>query len=180
MIVVFSGPPCSGKSQLGQMLSARRGCLHLEMDAVRVRLLPDSAHTRQDRQVAYRAMHLAAEAAARAGAGVIVNACYSHASDRRDIEQAAQRAGVPLYLVEFRVSAPVAVARWQSRRRAHPGADLTEERVRELVERFPYFGGGQTVDGEQPAEQILKSIEDYLAHGTPLTLGSWSASGDQS
>jgi len=178
MIVVFSGPPCSGKSQLGQMLSERRGYLHLEMDAVRVRVLPESAHTRQDRQVAYRAMHLAAEAAARAGACVIVNACYSHASDRRDIEQAAQRAGVPLYLVEFRVSAPVAVARWQSRRQAHPGADLTEARVRELVNRFPYFGGGQTVDGEQPAEEVFKAIEDYLDHGVPLRPGTWPACGE--
>lgn len=178
MIVVFSGPPCSGKSFVGELLRARRGWLHLEMDAVRVRLMPESAHTRQDRVIAYRAMHLAAEAAARAGACVIVNACYSHAEDRRDAEQVALRAATALYLVEFRVSAQTAVERWKARREIHPGADLTEERVRELVNQFPYFGGGGTVDGELPAEEILKVIEEYLDQGVPLTPGFWPLAGE--
>lgn len=178
MIVVFSGPPCSGKSYVGEILRARRGFLHLEMDAVRVRLLPDSAHTRQDRLIAYRAMHLAAEAAAGAGGCVIVNACYSHAEDRRDAEQAALRTATALYLVEFRVSEQTAIERWKARRQIHPGADLTEERVRELVNHFPYFGGGRTVDGEQPAEEILKVIEEYLDHGVPLTPGFWPLTGE--
>ena len=51
-LVVFGGPPCTGKSTVGRAL----GWAHLEMDAARMALLPDAAHTRADREVAYRAV----------------------------------------------------------------------------------------------------------------------------
>ena len=83
MIVVFSGPPCSGKSLLGGLVATSRNFTHLEMDAIRLRLLPGASHTREDRRIAYRAMHLMAETLALRGESVIVNAGYSHAADRR-------------------------------------------------------------------------------------------------
>ena len=63
------------------------------MDAIRVRLFPQSTHGREDRIVAYRAMHLVAEILSRQGLPVIVNAGYSHRSDRLDLEDTASRGG---------------------------------------------------------------------------------------
>lgn len=175
MIAVFSGPPCSGKSLLGAMAAQARGMTHLEMDAIRVRLLPDAAHTRADRQIAYRAMHLAA-LLARRGESVIVNASYSHACDRREIEEAALRVRAPLLLVEFTVTAATAVARARERRATHPGADLTDQRVAELVGAFPYFRGGLVVDGEAPPETNLARILEYFSTSRGLPPGVWPPS----
>ncbi len=177
MIAVFSGPPCSGKSLIGGVAAAIRGLTHLEMDAIRVRLMPGSAHTREDRIVAYRAMHLAAELLARRGESVIVNAGYSHASDRREIEEIALRTRTPLLLVEFTVTPETAVARSRARRAAHPGADLTDERVADLVAHFPYFGGGLVVDGEAPPETNLRRVLDYLSSPRGLAPGRWPEAG---
>ena len=60
-LIVVCGPPCSGKSTIARALSARTGAIHLELDSILVRLLPGSAHSEKDRDVAYRAMHTIAE-----------------------------------------------------------------------------------------------------------------------
>ena len=168
MIIVVSGPPCSGKSTFGDLLASRRGIVHLEMDAVRVRLLPDSAHTRQDRAVAYRAMHLGAELLAASCATVIVNACYGRAEDLSDLEEAAGRAGAALYLIECTVPPEIAVERARQRWGNHPGVDLTPERVIELVSGYPFSGEGVTVDSTLPIDTALAKVEEYLSTGSPL------------
>jgi uncharacterized protein len=177
VISVFSGPPCSGKSLIGELVASTRGVTHLEMDAIRVRLLPDAAHTREDRMVAYRAMHLAAELLASRGESVIVNASYRHACDRREIEAIALRTRTPLYLVEFTVTPEVAVARSRARRSAHPGSDLTDERVTDLVVHFPFFRGGLIVDSEEPAEAILARVLHHLSSPQGLKYGIWAQGG---
>jgi len=149
----------------------------LEMDYFRQRLLPDAAHTRQDRMVAYRAMHLAAELLLARSIGVILNAGYSHACDRREVEQIAERTSTPLYLVEFQISPEAAIERSRRRRAQHPGLDLTDERVRTLVLEFPYFRGGLLVDGQAPADETLARIQNYLCSGTPLAPGLWPEAG---
>ena len=163
MIIVISGPPCSGKSALGGLLAARRGITHLEMDAIRVRLMPNSAHTREDREIAYRAMHLAAEVLLRHGLDVIVNASYSHPEDRREVRQIASATCSPLCFVECTVPREIALERNRQRRAHHPGLDLTDERVTELVRNFPFSGEGLTVDSTEPVESNLRQLEDYMA-----------------
>lgn len=178
MIVVFSGPPCSGKSYIGERLAARRGLIHLEMDAIRVRLLPQAAHTRADRVVAYRAMHYAAEMLARSGRSVIVNAVYGHRRDRMEIYECAGRAHAQLYLVQFKVSLPVALERARLRRQRHPGLDLDDARVTHLIESFRYFDGSLVVDSEDPADTILEQVEHYLVSSPPVDADAWIAKGE--
>ncbi len=179
MIVVFSGPRCSGKSTLGRLLATSGNMVHLEMDAFRVRILPDAAHTREDRRVAYRAMHFAAELLASRGHSVIVNASYSHEEDRRDLEAVAAAMSVPLFLIECTVTAETAVARSRERRSTHPGLDLTDRRVAELVAGFPFFGGGVTIDSTTEIAASMRQIEKYLSAGRSLPLGRWPAAAIQ-
>jgi predicted kinase len=177
MIIVISGPPSSGKSTLGGLLAAGRNITHLEMDAFRVRLLPEAAHTREDRQIAYRAMHYTAELLVERGHSVIVNASYSHSENRREIEEIASRREVALFLVECKVSPEIAVERSRERRGSHPGLDLTDERVIDLVTGFPFFGEGLTLDSTTEIADCLRRIEEYLAAGIPLSPGRWSTAG---
>lgn len=173
-LIVFSGPACSGKSTLAERLSAELGIPHLAMDETRARLMPDSPHTRADRAVAYRAMHLAAELLAACGQSVILDAPYGHREDRQDLDEIAARSGAPLFLIECQVSPQAARERFRQRERG-PRIDLTEERVEELVREFRYCGLGLLVDTEaHDVAGCVALIRQYLNAAQPVPPGEWA------
>lgn len=169
-LIVFAGPACSGKTELASRLAARLGAPHLQMDTTRMRILPDSPHTRADRRVAYRAMHFAAGLLLEAGRSVILDAPYGHLEDRQDLAGSSR---APLYLVECRVSPATAARRFLGRFPDPLRLDLSEERVRELVQSYPYWGQGLSIDTEE-REECLAAIEAYLASGRPATVADWA------
>ena len=171
-LIVFSGPPCSGKSTYAAHFARALAIPHLEMDSIRACILPDAAHTRADREVAYRAMHLMAGTLIALGHGCILNASYSHHVDR----DALERIGAPVFLIECHVTADAAVARSAARRATHPGLDLTGDRVRRLVAAFPFSGFELAVDSTRPMADCVTSIDRYLTAATPLMPGRWTAS----
>jgi len=164
MLIVFAGPPCSGKSTLAAHVARLRGLPHLSMDATRQRLLPDAAHTRADRQVAYRGMHFAAELLLAAGAGAVLDAPYDHPEDRAEL---ARIAGTECKLIECHVSPDIAAARLRERGLDDPSRpDLTAGRVRRLVRDYPYSGAGLALDTSALApEACLARIAEYLREG---------------
>jgi predicted kinase len=162
VIVVVAGPPCSGKSTLGEALARKWNVPHLEMDAVRRRLMPESTHTREDRRVAYRAMHFAAELLVGRGCRVILDACYGHEEDRREVQEMSARLRARLLFVECRVPPEVAVERHRARRETHPGLDLTEARVEEMVRKYRFSPGAVQVDGTAPIGEGVAKIQMVL------------------
>jgi len=174
-IIVFSGPPCSGKSTLASKLSSTRSIPHLELDAIRARILPNSRNTREDHMTAHRTMHLVAEVFLDLGMNVIVNAAYGSVEERRDVEELAARLSAPLYLVECRVTPHAAILRNARKRDESPSHALTDERVLDLVNTFPYYGRGLVVDSTDPFADCMEEINDYLKASKPLVLGKWSA-----
>jgi predicted kinase len=162
VLIVFAGPACSGKSTLAAEVARRRGVPHLSMDATRQRLMPHAGHTRTDREIAYRAMHFAAELLLAAGAGVVLDAPYGHAEDRAEL---ARVAGGRRKLIECRVSPETAVERLRGR--GIPDAsrpDLTEERVARLNREHQYTGEGLMLDTDKLSiAECLERIERYLA-----------------
>jgi predicted kinase len=174
-LIVFSGPPCSGKSHLASKVSERLGFPHLEMDMIRVRLMPDSKHDRDDRQIAYRAMHVVADWLLASGVSVILDATYGPSEQRREVETIAVRRGVPVFLIECRTPVRVAVSRFVSQRHEHPAADLTPSRVEALAGSYPYFGRGLTVDTTRDLSACLDDVVEYIECGTPIPVeGEWS------
>lgn len=168
-LIVFSGPACTGKTELGARLAARLGAPQLQMDATRARLMPDSTHTRADRRVAYRAMHFAAELLLERGATVILDAQYGHPEDREEVEQICARTGSGLYLIECRVDPELAARRFRDRPASHPGLDLTQELVIEMARAFPYSGRGLMIDtGEISIGECERRIREYLDSGRQI------------
>lgn len=175
-LILFAGPPCAGKTTLAAAVSARRSIPHLQMDATRARILPDAAHTRADRRVAYRAMHFAAELLLAKGVWVILDAPYGHPEDRAEIAAVCAATGAPLLLVECRVSPETAVERLRGRGPDTVRLDLTPARAEEMVRGYPYMRAGLLLDTEAlPPEECLARIEEYLDAGCPAPLEALSA-----
>ena len=156
-LVVFAGPPCTGKSTVGREL----GWAHLEMDDARATLLPEAAHTRADRMVAYRAVLWAAGRLLRFTDVVICDGGFGHAVDREGCERVAREAGAELYVVEFFAPLPVLMERNRARRERHPGLDLTDERVGELVRGYVPWGLGIRVDSTRPVRECVERVREY-------------------
>jgi hypothetical protein len=145
-LVVFAGPPCSGKSTLAALLALRLSIPHLAMDAVRQRILPGAAHTRADRRVAYRAM--------------LLDAPYGHAEDRQDLALAG--AG-RVRLIECRVSPEIAVRRFHARGPDKVRLDLTAEIVERSAREYPYSGAGLTLDtGALSPGECLERVQAFV------------------
>ena len=159
-LVIFAGPPCTGKSTVARLL----GCAHLEMDAARVAVLPDSAHTRDDRAVAYRAILWTAAHLLRYTDVVVCDGGFGHLEDRVLCRSVAEAAGAALGVVEFTAPLDVLQERNRARRAHHPGLDLTDGRVKELVETYSLWGRGIVFDGTLPIGKCVEEVRWYLKH----------------
>jgi predicted kinase len=162
-LIVIAGPPCSGKSTLGAALARRYGIPHLSMDATRQRILPHAAHTRADREAAYRAMHFAAELLLLAGAGVLLDAPYGHPEDRADLRSIIAASSADCKLVECRISPAMAVARFRERGSDAARPDLSEEVVARAAREYDYTSQGLALDvGRITADECLRRAAAWL------------------
>jgi adenylate kinase family enzyme len=149
--IAFTGPPCAGKSTLAAEVARRLGLPHLSMDATRQRLLPDAAHTRADREVAYRAMEWAAEMLP----DVVLDAPYGHDEDYAGLVR------LGAVVIECRVSPETAVRRFRERGPDAVRKDLTEDVVRRMVEEYHYRGGALVIDTERVS--AAESVDRVLS-----------------
>jgi predicted kinase len=162
-VVVVSGPPCAGKSTIAGRLSAALGAPHLQMDWFREQILPDSDQRVEHRDIAYRAMHVAAEVVVNCTAMVIVDATYTAAPCRRDLVRRIERSSGDLAIVECHVDAAVARQRLAGRG-AHPAVDLTPERASRLAAGYRYFDGAYAVwpgRGDESLEGLLEYVRRH-------------------
>jgi predicted kinase len=161
-LIVFSGPPCSGKSTLAEELHRRTGIIHLELDRLRERLLPESRQSEPDRDTTYRAMHLIAEYLLTASQSVILDATYARPLHRTALQQLASSSAAQLRIVQCTVSADVAIRRFKERIPGHGAVDLTEQRVGMLVTEYPQRDDALKVSTESGMEFCLERILGFI------------------
>lgn len=169
-IVIISGPPLSGKSTLATLYGGEAGVPILDVDAIRLRILPDSKQTREDRTTAYRCMHYTAERLVLCGVKeVVLIATYRRWDVRRELTETAARCGADLFIVQCAVGQEIAADRFSARPSGHAAIDLTPESVREQAGDYPYFDGGLILDttGEVPLV-TLSTMMKYLRSGIPV------------
>jgi predicted kinase len=165
MLVILCGPPCTGKSAIGADLESRFGFIHLDVDAIRQRILPDSNQNIEDRNAAYRAMHLMAEFLLRQGATVVVDATYNRGLHRKELAATLKTVETHTALIQCKAPLDVVLARFKSRPPGHAALDLTEDLVRELWTNFAYSSDGLTIDTSQPSDVDLDrddSLERWI------------------
>jgi predicted kinase len=159
--VVVAGPPCAGKSTVARQLARRLSAPHLEMDQFRRRLLPGSDQRVEHRDIAYRAMHLAAELLASHCETIVLDATYTAEPCRTELLRVVDRVRGSISVVECRVGARVAAERFL-RRGPHPARDLTAERVTTLASTYPYCSLCRAVDGELNEDGVGWVVHDIL------------------
>ena len=161
MLLILCGPPCTGKSAIGADLQSRFGFIHLEVDAIRQRILPDSDQNIEDRNTAYRTMHLIAEHLLREGSTVVVDATYNRELHRKELAAVVKTLETPAALIQCKAPIDVVIARFKSRPAGHAALDLTEDLVRDLCTNFAYSEDGIIIDTAQPCDVDLDR-EDSL------------------
>lgn len=175
-LIVFCGPPCSGKSLLAGEIALRLGITHLQMDEARERLLPASRHGCQDIDTAYRAVRWMASLLLGLHHDVIVDSTYGRWEQRRALEEIACEARAPMLLIQCKVSEEIACSRFARRPVGHAAVDLTRERVALLVKGYPYCAEGLILDTGTRLSECASELAKYLADGGPVRLGEWSKS----
>jgi predicted kinase len=179
-VLVLSGPPCSGKSSIGRLLTAEPplpDLVHVEVDALFDLLLPGSDRNRHDRQLAYDAAHAVTRPALARGRCVLLECTYARRDQRRSLVAAlADQPAVPLWVVEVQVPPEEAVHRFRRRKQE---TDLDDELVRERAAAFPYSDQALrlTSSAATPADHA-RALRAWLAgRPAPVQSARWVAAG---
>jgi hypothetical protein len=64
--------------------------------------------------------------------------------------------------VEFQAPLDVVLERNRARRAHHPGLDLDDARVTEIVTTYPWLRTGLTIDATQPPEACAQAVRLYI------------------
>lgn len=175
-IVVFCGPPLSGKSTLAALYACEAGVPVLEMDSIRLRILPESQQSKADRNISYRCMHYTTERLILCGVReVALVATYGPWEHRRDLIEMAARCGAKLYVIQCSVEAESAADRFAARPLGHAAVDLNPQRVRDLVAGYPFSDAAPTINTTDVSAAVALSVLlRHLNSGEPLqALDQW-------
>jgi len=176
-LIVLTGPPCSGKSTLAAQLAAILGALVLDVDQIRLIVIPNSQQNQEDRDIAYRCMHLVAQKLLEVGANtVLLTATYSRKNPRQWLRSLAESKSAQVCVLACQVSPEIAIARFRSRERGHPAVDLTEELVQRQAMDYPY-GLANVVDCAIPLHESVSKAEHYIREGKAIDLAEWVLKG---
>ena len=118
-MAVVSGLPGSGKTTFARRLAAQVPLAILESDALRQALVTQPKHSSKESKRLFAAIHVLAYEFLLEGISVLVDATNLRESNRAELYDLAERAGVRLFLVS--VKAPPEVIRERLERRTmHP------------------------------------------------------------
>ena len=179
-VLVLAGPPCSGKSSVGRVLStsaADARSVYIEVDALFSQLFPDSDRNRRDRLLGYDTAHAVARTVFGAGLMPVLECTYSSRAQRTSLAAAFDDIpALPLWVVEFQVSPEEAVQRF--RRRYEP-SDLDEHMVRERAGSFPYSDKAMRVTPSTAVpHEVARQITAWWAEQPePIPVDDWARAG---
>jgi len=174
-VLVLTGPPCSGKSSAGRILTQLHSpepAIYVSVDALFDQLLPNSDRGPRDRMLAYEAAHALARAIFDHGHIPILECTYARRDQRASLANAFDDAA--LHLVEFVITAEQALPRFRSRDQE---TDLDEQSLRAKVESFPYTPDALRLDPSTPGDHA-RQIQAWLnADPSAIDRDRWVANG---
>ena len=179
---MLTGPPCSGKSSVGRVLTSERlpgETVLIEIDSLFDVLFPDSDRNRRDRMLAYDAAHELARMFVERGTMGVLECTYSRREQRTSLVAAmASLPSAPWWVVEFEVGPEQAVERWHQR--AQP-ADLTEHLVRKRAVTFPYSPRSLRLNTSvaTPTELVGQIVSWLDGQPSSVCRAAWAAEGNE-
>jgi predicted kinase len=177
-VLVLAGPPCSGKSEVGNALACDSR-LYISVDRLFDLLLPGSDRNSADRMLAYDAAHLLARMLLERGLTPVLECTYSRLEQRTSLVEAiADVPSAPFWVVEFAVDPDEAVRRYRESP-SHQATDLNEQLVRDRAQTFPYSVQALCLNsGSAPPGDLAHQIRRWLEHEpTPIERGQWALAG---
>jgi len=157
-VVVFCGPPCSGKSTLAAEFEKESSLFVLAVDRILRKLIPDSDYREAHRDIAYRALMLTVEELLRRGQGAILDATFARPPYLDEIKSLTATNQGQLFLFQCWLPIDAALERFKLRAGEHPATDLTADRVKELHRGYPYRPFGIRLDTSQPVKECLEIV----------------------
>jgi predicted kinase len=173
-LVVVSGPPCAGKTAAAIALHQALGGVRLDVDEFRLALLPASNQSVEDRNLAYRAMHLTARFLIEAGLSpLFVTATYTRHEARRHLAEVVSEQAVDVYVVQCRVDVLIAVERFRRRPAGHAAVDLTTDAVVDASATYPFTHSALMANTDRPIAEVVSDVRALLSAGVPTSLQDW-------
>jgi predicted kinase len=175
MLLVLSGPPCSGKSTLAAALRQRLGGVALDVDDIRTALIPGSQQSEADRDAAYAELHSRAKRLLRDGVSpVILSATYTRLAQRCRLAAMASEVGAAALVVQCAIDPGVAVARFAVRPAGHAAVDLTADAVRTAAAAYAFTTGEALVlDTTASLTECVERVVTGVEAGRTTSLALW-------
>jgi predicted kinase len=164
-LIVFAGPPCSGKSTLAEIISKKMSAKHLSVDDISLEINPRSDYSEEDRNKNYEEMHRRAKKLMESGSKtVVLDATYARGIQRLALEHLAKDLDADIKLIECWISPEVAGKRWEERKH-HPATDMSKDRAQKLAKNYRYTSKGYSVITDQHPSRYARGILKYLGEG---------------
>jgi len=115
MLILISGLPGTGKTRISRELASRLNAVHISSDSIRKKMLEKRTYSEEEKARVYSEMVSQVSNSLSEGKNVIADATFYKESLRKQMREAAEKAGTDFFLVECIISEEAARERISSR-----------------------------------------------------------------
>ena len=169
MLILISGLPGTGKSRISRELASKLGAVHISSDSIRKKMLEKRTYSEEEKALVYGEMVSQVSKSLSEGKTVIADATFYKESLRKEMREAANKAGTDFFLVECTLTEEKAKERISSRKMGDSEAKYREYLI--VKNAFEPFGNSEeriTIDTSLPAEQSVQTILRSVSGIEPL------------
>jgi len=157
MLILISGLPGTGKTRISRELASRLNAVHISSDSIRKKMLEKRTYSEEEKARVYSEMVSQVSGSLSEGKNVIADATFYKESLRRQMREAAEKAGTDFFLVECIISEEAARERISSRTGGDSEAKYGEYLI--VKKAFePISEERITIDTSLPVKESVETI----------------------
>ncbi|MCX6768459.1 MAG: AAA family ATPase [Candidatus Micrarchaeota archaeon] len=157
MLILISGLPGTGKTRISRELASKLGAVHISSDSIRKKMLEKRTYSEEEKALIYKEMVSRVSKSLSEGKNVIADATFYKESLRKQMREAAEKAGTDFFLVECILSEDAARERISSRTGGDSEAKYGEYLI--VKKAFePIREERITIDTSLPVKESVETI----------------------